>query len=229
MYQRTYTCAWWFGGECFMWILFLVFICKKGKNEDCKRSGLWIFNVFVNWSASRWWRTCMLKLLFSCLTSYYFARLKPLSYWQGRMAVCLSVFYFIPNHISLVSLSYQQCPSLPGMIWVQVLSKHSVFKQPAFIQKVRWATSLCAYATVKRPLVENVDAASFARVPKLLDDTDYTQYCTRVVFVGSRPHWPVVLVEKNAEDMESESHVRCRSPEFWSCLPELLVPHLERI
>lgn len=49
---------------------------------------------------------------------------------------------------------------------------------------------------VKRPLVENVDAAPFGGVPKLLDDTDYTQYFTWLVFTGSRPHCPVVLVEK---------------------------------
>lgn len=143
----------------------------------------------------------------------------------GSMLVCL----LLHSKSHFVGLSVILAMSIPARHDLSSSTKHSVFKQPAFIQKVRWATSLCAYATVKRPLVENVDAASFARVPKLLDDTDYTQYCTRVVFVGSRPHWPVVLVEKNAEDMESESHVRCRSPEFWSCLPELLVPHLERI
>jgi len=44
---------------------------------------------------------------------------------------------------------------------------------------------------MKRALVGNGDAAPFDRVPKLLDDTDYTdytQYFTTVFFVVSRPH-----------------------------------------
>lgn len=110
----------------------------------------------------------------------------------GSMLVCL----LLHSKSHFVGLSVILAMSIPARHDLSSSTKHSVFKQPAFIQKVRWATSLCAYATVKRPLVENVDAASFARVPKLLDDTDYTQYCTRVVFVGSKPHWPVVLVEK---------------------------------
>lgn len=69
-------------------------------------------------------------------------------------------------------------------------------KQSAFIHEVRWAASLCAYAMMKRPLIWNVDAAPFGRVPKVFGDTDYTQYCTGLVFIGSRPHWPVVLVKK---------------------------------
>lgn len=45
--------------------------------------------------------------------------------------------------------------------------------------------SLCAYVMVKRAVVENGDAAAFGRTSKLLDDTDYTLYCTRVFFLVS--------------------------------------------
>lgn len=65
---------------------------------------------------------------------------------------------------------------------------------------------------VKRPLVENVDAAPFGGVPKLLDDTDYTQYFTWLVFTGSRP-LPCSAGGK-AEDMGSESSVTCHSLEL---------------
>lgn len=47
--------------------------------------------------------------------------------------------------------------------------------------------SLCTYGITKRTLVENGDAAPFGKVPKLLDGTDYTLYCTRVFFI-SRQH-----------------------------------------
>lgn len=66
---------------------------------------------------------------------------------------------------------------------------------------------------VKRPLVENVDAAPFGGVPKLLDDNRLYS----VLHLASL-HWFQATLPCSAggkaEDMGSESSVTCHSPEL---------------
>lgn len=219
----------------YMWFCFFVFFCKEGKNEYPKRipiPGCGIFFIFCKLKYFSAVEACTLKFSFSCLRSCYFARLTLL--WCRRgiwLGTCQSSDSIYDQQIRLCLLVWHNNNIHPCQAWSEFkYQTYCFFKHAVFIQKVRWAMSLCAYVMMKRALVEDVDAAPLGWVPKLLDDTDYSLYCIRLFFIVSRPHWAVVLVGKNAEDMRLESHLRrWHSSEFWAWLPGLFVLHLDRI
>lgn len=151
----------------------------------------------------------MLKFLFSCLKL-----LKLLSYCQGCMTGWLSSNSIYDQQIRPCLPFWWQTHSLPSGHNSSSSTKHAVFKHGVLMQELRWAMSLCVYVMVKSALAKNGDAAPFGRVPKLLDDIDYTLHFTGIFFI-SRPHWAVVLVAEKPKTRDWRSCVRrWHSPVF---------------
>lgn len=182
-------------------VLFLCFLLQgrqKWISQKDSDTRLWDFFICCKLKYFSAVEACTLKFLFSCLRSCYFACLTLLWCCRGIwLGACQSSDSIYDQQIRLCLLLWHNNNIHPCQAWSEFkYQPYCFFKHAVFIQKVRWAMSLCAYVMMKRALVEDVDAAPFGWVPKLLDDTDYSLYCVRLFCIVSRPHWAVVLVEK---------------------------------